>query len=310
MKKIIYNQYGTNEVLELTDVTKPTPNMGELLIEVKSASINPIDWKLRNGDFKMMSGSKFPKGIGCDFAGIIKDLGSNSSEFKIGDEVFGWIPYKEAGTFAEFVLSKEVLTVKKPKNISFQEASCLGMIGGTALIALEEKGKITENQEILINGCTGGVGHIATQIAKKYGTKVTGICSGMNIETAKKLDVYTVIDYKKQNAYSLNKKFDIIFDTVGNLEYKKAKIILKNKGKFLDLNPTGLLNILHGLLSSKYKVIMASVKKEHLIELAKLSKDEKIKPILGRESNLVEAIKAIGTLENGERILGKTVIVN
>ncbi len=310
MRKIIYNQYGTNEVLKLSNVAEPTPTTEEILIEVKSASINPIDWKMRGGELKMMSGKQFPKGIGCDFAGIVKKTGNDNSEFKVGDNVFGWLPYKEAGTFSESIIASETLTIKKPDNISFEEASCLGMIGGTALIALNDKGGITKNQEILINGCTGGVGHLATQIAKAYGATVTGICSGKNIDLAKKLGVDSVVDYKKQDVYQLNKKFDLVFDTVGNLAYKKSKTILKRNGKLLNLNPSGLLDILHGLISSRYKVIMANVKKEHLNELAKLSEAGKIKPIIGKSVKLDEAINVISLLEKGESILVKTVIVN
>ena len=310
MRKIIYNQYGNNEVLKITNIEEPTPMADEILIEVKSASINPVDWKIRSGELKMMTGKKFPKGIGCDFAGIVKKNGEGNSKFKVGDNVFGWLPYKEAGSFSEFIIAKESLTEKKPDNISFEEASCLAMIGGTALIALKEKGKITKNQEILINGCTGGVGHIATQIAKVFGTKITGICSSKNIDVAKKLGADFVIDYRKQDVYQHDKKFDIIFDTVGNLPYKKAKTILKKKGILLNINPSGLFDILHGLISSKYKIIMASVNNEHLRELASLSATGKIKPIIGKSVKLDEAIETLSLLEKGERILGKTVITN
>ncbi len=310
MRKIIYNQYGSNEELNIANIEEPSPLADEILIEVKAASINPVDWKIRSGELKMMSGARFPKGIGCDFAGIVKKNGEGNTKFKVGDHVFGWLPYKEAGTFSEFVVAKENLTVKKPENISFEEASCLAMIGGTALIALKEKGKIAKNQEVLINGCTGGVGHIATQIAKTFDASVTGICSGNNTETAKKLGVDVVLDYKKQDVYQLNKQFDIIFDTVGNLSYKKAKTILKKKGIFLNINPTGLLDILHGLISSKYKIIMANVKNEHLSELASLSAAGKIKPLIGKIVNLDEAISALSSLEKGEKVLGKTVITN
>ncbi len=310
MKKIIYNQFGTNEVLKLSDVAESTPLTGEILVEVKSASINPVDWKIRSGELKMMANKKFPKGIGCDFAGIVKEIGKGDSEFKVGDQVFGWLPYKVAGTFSESIIALETFTIKKPDNISFEEASCLGMIGGTALIALNEKGGITKNQEILINGCTGGVGHIATQIATAYGAIVTGICSEKNIDTAKKLGVDSVIDYKKQDIYQLDQKFDIIFDTVGNLAFKKTKPILKRKGKLLNLNPSGLFDILHGLLSSRYKIIMASVKKEHLTELAKLTETGNVKPLIGKIVKLEEAINAISLLEKGESNLSKTVITN
>lgn len=310
MKKITYNQYGTNDVLNLSNIKESEPIDNELLIEIKAASINPIDWKLRQGEMKIMSGKNFPKGIGCDFSGIVKKIGSNVTEFKKGDTVFGWMPYKEAGSFAETIIAKESLLVKKPTNINFKEAACLPMTGATALTALKEKGNIKKGYEILINGCTGGVGHMATQIVKNFGAKITGVCSGDNIEVAKKLGVDNVVDYKKQSIYSLDKKFDIIFDTVGNLSYKKSKTLLKPNGKFLDLNPKNLLDILYGLISSKYKVIMTNVKKGHLIELAKLTKTEKIKPIIGKIVNLDEAIKAISSLEKGEKILGKTIIVN
>ena len=310
MKKIIYNNYGGSEVMSLVDVEQPNPTKDELLIEVKAASINPVDWKLRLGEMKMMTGKEMPRAMGCDFAGIVKKIGSDVTNIKVGDEVFGWIPYKEANSFAEFVISKESLTVKKPKNIDFKEAACLPMIGATGIIGLKEKGNISNNFDVLINGCTGGVGHMATQLAKSYGANITGTCTGKNIETAKNLGVDMVVDYKNEDVHQLNKKFDIIFDTAGSMSYKEVKAILKPNGKFLNLMPSGLLDILHGLISKKYKVIMASVNKGHLEELAKLAESGSIKPLISKTVSLDEAISTITSLENGEKVVSKAVIVN
>jgi NADPH:quinone reductase-like Zn-dependent oxidoreductase len=307
MKAIIYQQYGSVDVMQLSEVPMPKIQADELLVKIQAASVNPVDWKIRNGEMKIMTGKNFPKGIGCDFAGTVEEVGGSVIGFQKGDAVFGWIPYKMADAFGEYAVVKADLTVKKPANLSFQEAACLPMAGIAALQALTAKGNIRQGQEVLINGCTGGVGLFAVQIAKAYNAKVTGTCSPGAMDIAKKISVDTVIDFTKQNILDYGKQFDIILDTSGKLLYAKAKSILTPQGKFLDLNFTPL-GMLKSLISSQYKVIMTSVRKQDLEQLAKFATDGRIKPYIGKTFALAEAIEAIKSLEQGGKVTGKAVL--
>jgi NADPH:quinone reductase-like Zn-dependent oxidoreductase len=307
MKAIIYQQYGSVEVMQLSELPVPKIQADELRVKIQAASVNPVDWKIRNGEMKIMTGKNFPKGMGCDFAGTVEEVGGGVSGFNKGDAVFGWIPYKMANAFGEYAVVKGILTVKKPANISFQKAACLPMSGVAALQALTGKGALQQGQEILINGCTGGVGLFAVQIAKVYNVKVTGTCSPGAIEVAKNIGVDTVLDFTKQNILDCGKQFDIILDTSGKLPYAKAKSILTPQGKFLDLNFTPL-GMLKSLISSQYKAIMTSVRKQDLEQLAKFATDGKIKPYIGKTFALTEAIEVIKSLEQGGKVTGKAVL--
>jgi NADPH:quinone reductase-like Zn-dependent oxidoreductase len=307
VKAITYQQYGSVEVMQLSEVPMPKIQADELLVKIQAASVNPVDWKIRNGEMKIMTGKNFPKGMGFDFAGMVEEVGGSVSGFKKGDAVFGWIPYKMANAFGEYAVVKANLTVNKPANISFQEAACLPMAGVAALKALTGKGALQQGQEVLINGCTGGVGLLAVQIAKAYNAKVTGTCSPGALEVAKNIGVDTVIDFTKQNILDYGKHFDIILDTSGKLPYAKAKAILTASGKFLDLNFTPL-GMLKSLISSQYKAIITSVRKQDLEQLAKFATDGNIKPYIGKTFALAEAIEAIKSLEQGGKVTGKAVL--
>jgi NADPH:quinone reductase-like Zn-dependent oxidoreductase len=308
MKAIRYQQYGSGDVMQLSDVPMPKIQADELLVKIQAASVNPVDWKIRNGEMKIMTGKNFPRGMGCDFAGIIEEVGGSASGFQKGDAVFGWIPYKQADAFGEYAVVKAALTVKKPEKVSFQEAACLPMAGVAALQALTTKGKLQQGQEVLINGCTGGVGLFAAQIVKAYRANVTGTCSTGAIELAKKIGVDTIIDFTKQNILEAGKRFDIILDTSGKLPYAQAKTILTASGKFLDLNFTPL-GMLKSLFSAQYKIVVTSVRKQDLEQLAKLSAEGQIKPHIGKTFTLAEAIDGVKSLEHGGKVMGKAVLV-
>ncbi len=312
MKAIQYSSYGGQEKMLWTDLAIPSPKAKQVLVQIKAISINPVDWKIRNGDMKMMIDKKFPKGLGCDFSGIIENVGNEVTRFKKGDEVFGWLPYKMAGSVAEFALADENLTIKKPENISFEEASTLPMACFAAMTALIDHGKIKKGMNVLINGCTGGVGHFAVMIAKNFSAKVTGTCGTNALETANQLGVDTIVDYTKNNILNSNDKFDIIFDTVGNLKLSESKKIMKDKSIFLELNVT-LGNLFLGGIknmfsSKKVKSIIANASLEKLEIIAKRAQEGNLKPIIGKQYEFKDALEAYKNLENGEKNIGKTVI--
>lgn len=167
MKRIQYHKYGGPEVMRFEDFEPAPPGSGEVLISVRAAAANPYDWKVRNGEMKMMSGRKFPRGLGYDFAGVVEAVGPGVTRVSVGDDVLGVAPIKTSGAFAEMVVAVEKGVAKKPAEISFEEAAAIPTIGGAALQGLVTKGKLQAGQSVFIHGCLGGVGRAAVQIARR-----------------------------------------------------------------------------------------------------------------------------------------------
>ncbi|OYX85689.1 MAG: hypothetical protein B7Y83_03845 [Flavobacteriales bacterium 32-34-25] len=259
MKKVVYTKYGNVDVLNLEEIEKPIPNNQQFLIKIKSVAINPIDWKIFMGDVKLMSGSKFPKYVGCDFSGIIEMAGSDVLGFKVGDEIFGILdPFKD-GVLGEYVLADEKQIALKPANISFEHAATIPTAGQTALQMLV-KGNITKGQHVLINGASGGVGMFAIQIAKNRGAVVTAVASAKGQEFLKKWGSDYTIDYNKQNVSDLNRKFDVILELSNKLPYPKAKKIMNSQATYITAIPelpVFINSFFNNLISKKkYKFII------------------------------------------------------
>ena len=192
MKAIVYTKYGSPDVLELKEVSKPTPNDDEVLIKVIAVSVNAADLHLLRADpflIRLSSGFLNPKNeiLGSDIAGRVEAIGRNVQQFKIGDEVFGDISACGRGGFAEYVCAREDALVQKPASISFEEAAAVPMAAVTALQGMREKGNIRKGQKVLINGASGGVGTFAVQIAKSFGADVTAVCSTQNLDRMRSL---------------------------------------------------------------------------------------------------------------------------
>lgn len=199
MRAIVTTKYGSVEVLEEQEVEKPVTQHNDILIQVYAFSVNPVDWKVRRGDAKLLTGRKPPKILGADYAGMVIEVGKQITNYKMGDAVFGMVNAFKGGTYAEFVKVKEEETCLKPENLSFEEAASLPVVAVTAYQSLVRQGQLKQGDHVLINGCSGGVGLSGVQIAKTLGCKVTGVCSTKNVEVAKKMGVDHVIDYTKED---------------------------------------------------------------------------------------------------------------
>ena len=313
MKAVITKEYGSVDVLRVENVDKPVINENEILVEVRAASINPLDWRIRNGEMKMMTGKIPPKILGSDCSGIVSEVGKNVTSYKKGDEIFGMInalKVKE-GTHAEFVKVKENDICIKPNNCSFEEAASLPLVSLTAYKSLVNIAKIKKGSTVLINGCTGGVGSAAIQISKALSCKVTGVCSAKNIDFAKKLGADNVIDYKKENILEKTDVYDSIFDTVGNLAFSKAKGILKPGGIYVTTAPTlpaiiftPIANIFR---SKKSKIVMVSPDSNTLNVIKKMVEDEKLKGQIFKTFN-IEQIKEAHEMSQNGGFCGKLVL--
>jgi NADPH:quinone reductase-like Zn-dependent oxidoreductase len=170
MRKVIYNQYGSIDDLQMSDVEIPTIQADEFLIKIKAVAINPLDWKKLEGQLKIITGKKFPKGIAFDFSGVIEKAGNNTTNYKMGDAVFGTLNAMKGEALAEYIVVKKETICKKPENVSFETAAAI-LTGGTTATYLLNKSKVKAGDEILINGASGGVGMIALQLAKIKGAK-------------------------------------------------------------------------------------------------------------------------------------------
>ncbi|MFD2287842.1 zinc-binding dehydrogenase [Pedobacter petrophilus] len=262
MKAIAYQEFGTTAVLQTVEQTKPTIKADQVLVRVKAFSINPMDWKIRKGEMTLMSGSKFPKLTGADFAGIIEEIGTSVIGIKKGDEVFGVVKnMMKEGASAEYVAITSSLVWKKPANISFAQAASIPVVGTAAVTALEKMGNIGSQTNILVNGATGGFGMFLLQLLKQRGAQVTAVASTKGAEFAKKWGANSVIDYTKEDVLSQKATYDIVIDLSGKMGYKTAKQVMKPKARFLNPTPKPIeipISFFSNLFTSKKHIIVLS----------------------------------------------------
>jgi NADPH:quinone reductase-like Zn-dependent oxidoreductase len=199
MKKIIYSKFGGPEVLEIAEVPIPAVQATTILIKVKAVSINPLDWKIRNGEMKLMSGSKFPKGIGIDFSGIVEETGTAATKYNKGDEVFGILDVFKGDALSEYITVQEKDIAIKPQNISFEQAAAMPVVGSAALQIFNTLVSLKKGAEILINGASGGIGMFATQIAKMNGALVTTVVGDSGIQAVKDWGADFVVNYQNED---------------------------------------------------------------------------------------------------------------
>lgn len=262
MKAIAYQKFGSTEVLQSVEQAKPEIKAGQVLVKVKAFSINPMDWKIRKGEMKLMSGSKFPKHTGADFAGIVEEVGDRVTHLKKGDEVFGVVKnLMKEGASAEYVAVTASLVWKKSKSISFAQAASLPVVGTAALTALEKMGNITPQSSILVNGATGGFGMFLLQLLNQKNADITAVASTKGLAFAKKWGANKVIDYSKENVLSQQTKYDVVVDLSGKMSYKNAKGIIKSKSLFLNVTPQPIqiiASLFNNLFASKKHMVILS----------------------------------------------------
>jgi NADPH:quinone reductase-like Zn-dependent oxidoreductase len=323
MKAIVYCDYGVPN-LKLQEIEKPTPADDQLLVRVRAASVNPLDWHYVEGTPKLMRamgvGLRKPKDtrLGVDFAGTVEAVGKNVTKFKPGDEVFGG----RTGAFAEYVCVRESRAVAlKPANITFEEAASVPIAAITALQGLRDKGKVQAGQKVLINGASGGVGTFAVQIAKSYGADVTGVCSTRNLDLVRSLGADHVIDYTKEDFTKGAERYDVIIDNVANHSLLECRHALKPNGIYVligggSANEQGLIGplinpikamLLSPFVKQKMGMLLADLNHNDLAMLADLMQSGKMKPVIDRSYKLSDLPDAIRYLEQGHA-RGKVVI--
>ncbi|MDP3297972.1 MAG: NAD(P)-dependent alcohol dehydrogenase [Thermodesulfovibrionia bacterium] len=311
MKAVVINRYGAADVLEYREVEKPAINDDEILVEVYASSVNPVDWKVRQGHLKVITGRKFPRILGCDFAGRIADVGGDIKNYKTGDEVFGMVSALQGGAYAEYVRVRPKNISAKPKNLNFEQAAAVPLAGLTALQSLRRLGKIKQGNRVLINGCSGGVGSCAVQIAKSFGAQVTGICSAKNIEFSKNLGADNIIDYTRENILERNETYDIFFDAVANQSFPQIKKLLTKHGIYITTLPSSIEFIMSMLTSlsrgKKLKAIFVKPDAGDLDYLKNLIENNKLHPAIDKSFVLSDVRQAHLYSETG-RVRGKITL--
>lgn len=307
MKRIQYDKYGGPELMRIDDFELPAPGKNEVAVRIKFAAINPIDWKVRNGHLKMVTGKIFPRAMGSDLSGTVIAVGSGVTRFRPGDDVFGLARIKESGAFGQAVLTDETFLAKKPDNVSFEDAACLGTPGVTAWNGLVDKAKLTSGKHVFINGCAGAVGEAAVQIARMRGATVWGSCNAGAVGRAQSLGVQVVFDYQTTDLSAIGERFDVVYDTAASMLTSVGLGLLRKDGVFLDIEPTPG-KFLRSIFNRRLKPVVCTPRSNILDSLALAAKERKLRLPVAEIVPLSEAIPLISALEAGRKLGGKGLI--
>jgi len=325
MKAIRFYSYGPPEVLELKEIDVPAVGDDDVLIRVKAASVNPLDWHFMRGEpymVRILAGLSRPKAsaarLGADMAGSVEAVGKNVTEFQPGDDVFGGLD--ERGTLAEYVsIRRDGAVLKKPARLTYEQAASVPVAAFTALQALRDQGRLKAGQQVLINGASGGVGTFAVQIAKALGAEVTAVCSTQNVETAAAIGADRVIDYTREDFTRADRRYDLLVDIAGSKTLSQTRRMLvpkgvlvmvggPNKGRLIGpLGRSLRMASLNPVVSQRMVFFLAHQNKDDLTVLRELVESGKVTPVIDRTYPLAETADAIGYLEQGHA-KGKVVV--
>ncbi|QHS21849.1 NADP-dependent oxidoreductase [Virgibacillus sp. MSP4-1] len=308
MKAVVIEEYGGRNQLKMKEIPKPEIGEHQVLVEMYATSINPIDWKVREGYLKEGLPFEFPVILGWDAAGVITETGSKVTKFQIGDEVFARPDTTSTGTYAEYTVVDEHLLAPKPKKLDFKEAASVPLTGLTAWQCLVDFSNINKGNKVLIHAGAGGVGSFAIQIAKHFGAYVASTASGKNEGLLTELGVDEFINYKEQRFEDILHDYDIVVDTLGGEIMDKSFQVLKDGGKLVSIagNPdeekAKARNIKAGFL-------WLEPDGEQLDQLGILIESGKVKPVVGHEFPFTEeGIKEAHKLSETHHAKGKIVI--
>jgi NADPH:quinone reductase-like Zn-dependent oxidoreductase len=321
MKALVHDTYGPPDVLELREVDRPAVTDDDVLVRVRAFSVNPVEWHTLTGTpyvARLQAGLHRPKRkvLGADFAGTVEAVGRNVTQFRPGDEVFG--SRREA--FAELVaVPEERAVVRKPANLSFEQAAAVPVAAVTALQGLRDRGKIRPGYKVLINGASGGVGTFAVQIAKALGAEVTGVCSTRNVEIVRSVGADHVIDYTQEDFTRTGQRYDLLLDIAGNRSWSECKRVLTPNATLVVVGGPkanrwigplgGLAKLRLAALRSSQKVtfFLASITKADLLVLQELLEAGTVTPVIDRRYGLGEVADAFRYLGEGHA-QGKVVV--
>ena len=331
MKCFAIDRYGGPDRLTLRELPEPEPGPGDLLVDVRAASVNPVDFKIRRGGVKVLIKARFPLVLGCDCSGVVLRVGEGVTKFAPGDEVFARLRKHRIGAFAERALVDEVVAVKKPPNLSHAEAASIPLVGLTSWQALVDVGKVGGGQRVLVHAGSGGVGTFAIQLARHLGAVVATTVSAKNRDLVVRLGATEVVDYKTQRFEDIIAPCDVVFDTQGGETLERSFAVVKpggvvvtvggvpdaKFGKAWGLNPVLVLALrfmmrkvarLAREKKAHFEYVFAKADGEQLGAIAALLASGAIKPVLDRTFPFAETKAAIAHVEGGHAA-GKVVVV-
>jgi NADPH:quinone reductase-like Zn-dependent oxidoreductase len=317
MQAIVQDRYGSAEVLEAQNIEKPDIGADEVLVRVHAASIHVGDWILMTGVpyvMRMGTGLSKPKNRvpGTDVAGTVEAVGAQVQSLRAGDEVFGWC----TGGFAEYASAPEDQFVKKPANLTFEQAAAVGVSATTALQLLRDDGKVRPGQKVLINGASGGVGTFAVQIAKAFGAEVTGVCSTRNVELVRSIGADHVIDYTREDFREGVDRYDVILDNVGDHSMADTRRALTPTGTLISnggghsadkLGRVIRASLVSMVVRQQARPSVKTQNRDDLVVLKELVEGGKVTPVIGGTYPLSRTAEAIGHVATG-RARGTLVI--
>jgi NADPH:quinone reductase-like Zn-dependent oxidoreductase len=319
MKAIIYEEYGSPEVLRLEEIKKPAPKDGEVLVKVHAASVNSWDWDLVRGKpylYRLIFGILKPKIriIGADIAGKIEAVGQNVTQFKPGDHVFGDLSGGSWGGFAEYVCAREDELVLKPASMTFEQAAAMPQAGVLALTGLRDKKQIQPGHKVLINGAGGGVGTFAVQMAKSFGAEVTAIDKPEKLDMLRSLGADKVIDYTTEDFTKFGERYDLVLDVMAHRSMFAYNRVLSPTGVYVMIGGSvpRIFELLFvapwiSLTTRKRMGILVHKQNKDLADLVTLFEDGKVLPVIDRSYPISEVPEAIRYLGDGHT-KGKLVI--
>jgi NADPH:quinone reductase-like Zn-dependent oxidoreductase len=312
MKAYYSTAYGGPEVSHYGDFPDPSAAAGQLLIEVKAVSLNPVDYKVKKGVARFLTSAKFPRIFGSDFAGVVRETGSGVTQFRPGDRVYGASPviWGKAGALAQLLAVDEKFARAIPEGMSFEYAASLPIAALTALNGLRKTG-VKKGSHVLVNGATGGVGHFAIQIARAKGAVVTGTCNPANAELAIKLGADETMGYSKEDLSGTEKRFDAILDAYGHMKSGDAIRLLKKHGIYATtmINPFLFITSFVSTLLYGKRLTSSNLRSlpEDMDEMERLFAEKKLVPLIENYFTLEHTAEAFEMVENGKP-RGKVIV--
>ena len=330
MKAFIIKRYGKKEKTQLTEIADPVVQESDVLVQIHAASVNLLDSKIRDGEFKLILPYKPPFALGHDVAGVITKVGSRVSNFKVGDEVYARPADHRIGTFAEYISVNENDVAFKPRNLSMEEAASIPLVGLTAWQALVEEANLKKGQKAFIQAGSGGVGSFAIQLAKHLGATVATTTSSENFDLVKRLGADVVIDYRKEDFETTLKGYDVVLNSQDKNTLEKSLQVLKPNGKVISISgppdpdfanqisANWFLKIVFRLLSAgvrkqakrlgvSFSFLFMRAHGEQLSQIAKLIESGVIKPVMDKVFPFEQTPEAMSYVEAG-RAKGKVVV--
>lgn len=330
MKAFILERYGNKDRVRAGEMPEPELRDDDVLVQIHAAGVNPLDSKIRDGEFKLILPYRLPLILGNDLAGVVVRVGSRVRQFQPGDEVYARPDADRIGTFAEFISIKETSLAHKPKNLSMEEAASIPLIGLTAWQALIEMAKLKKGQKVLIHAGSGGVGAFAIQLAKHVGATVATTTSTANVDWVKGLGADIVIDYRKSDFENILKDYDVVLNSLGGDTLKKSLQVLKPGGRLISISgppdpafakehgASSFLRLVMRLLSYRirknakrhrvnYSFLFMKASGKQLREIATLIESGAIRPVVERIFPFESTKEAMAYVETG-RAKGKVVV--